>query len=171
MNLKKKILKCNLNSITFTFSEDLNYGLESLCEVYRQNIAWKQKVCWHHPAMFFLNTSSKLSHQQFEFSLKVKVIESSIPFKIFSTLIGLVMMTLKRIPPKRPEQRLLLQLPAQVNKNKLVNLFHWGWTHQFKTPPSKTRVIFMIIIKYIFRVCVFWEGHIIWWNLPFTFDQ
>ena len=24
---------------------------------------WKQKVCWHHPAMFCLITSSKLSHQ------------------------------------------------------------------------------------------------------------
>ena len=34
---------------------------------------WKQKVCWHHPAMFCLITSSKLSRQLFEFSLKMKV--------------------------------------------------------------------------------------------------
>ena len=34
---------------------------------------WKQKVCWHHPAMFCLITSSKFSRQWFEFSLKVKV--------------------------------------------------------------------------------------------------
>ena len=34
----------------------------------------KRNIYWHHPAMFFcLITSSKLSHQQFEFSLKVKV--------------------------------------------------------------------------------------------------
>ena len=32
-----------------------------------------KKVCWHHPAMFCLNTSSKLSCQKFEFSLKAKV--------------------------------------------------------------------------------------------------
>ena len=31
---------------------------------------WKQKVCWHHPAMFCHITSSKFSRQQFEFSLK-----------------------------------------------------------------------------------------------------
>ena len=36
---------------------------------------WKQKVYWHQPAMFCLITSSKLSHQEFEFSLKVKVME------------------------------------------------------------------------------------------------
>ena len=34
---------------------------------------WKQKVCWHHPAIFYLITSSKLSLQLFELSLKVKV--------------------------------------------------------------------------------------------------
>ena len=33
----------------------------------------KQKVCWHHPAMFCLIKSSKLSRQLFEFSLKMKV--------------------------------------------------------------------------------------------------
>ena len=38
---------------------------------------WKQKNCWHHPAMFCLITSSKLSRQQFEFSLKVKVMGSN----------------------------------------------------------------------------------------------
>ena len=27
------------------------------------NKLWKQKVCWHHPAMFCLITSSKLSRQ------------------------------------------------------------------------------------------------------------
>ena len=27
------------------------------------NKFWKQKVCWHHPAMFCLITSSKRSHQ------------------------------------------------------------------------------------------------------------
>ena len=27
---------------------------------------WQQKVCWHHPAMFCLITSSKLSRQKFE---------------------------------------------------------------------------------------------------------
>ena len=32
---------------------------------------WKQKVYWHHLAMFCLITSSKLSRQYFEFSLKV----------------------------------------------------------------------------------------------------
>ena len=32
---------------------------------------WKQKGSWHHPAMFCLITSSKLSCQWFEFSLKV----------------------------------------------------------------------------------------------------
>ena len=31
----------------------------------------KQKKCLHHPALFCLITSSKLSTQQFEFSLKV----------------------------------------------------------------------------------------------------
>ena len=30
---------------------------------------WEQKVCWNHPAMFCLITSSKLSRQWFEFSL------------------------------------------------------------------------------------------------------
>ena len=30
-------------------------------------------MCWHHPAMFCLITSSKLSRQWFEYSLKVKV--------------------------------------------------------------------------------------------------
>ena len=34
---------------------------------------FSQKVCWFHPAMFCLITSSKLSRQWFEFSLKVKV--------------------------------------------------------------------------------------------------
>ena len=32
---------------------------------------WKQKICWHHPAMFCLITWSKHSRQKFAFSLKV----------------------------------------------------------------------------------------------------
>ena len=83
-----------------------------------------QKFVENAQQCFAFTPQANFLAQKFEFSLKVKVIESSIPFKIFSTLIGHVMMTLKRILPKRPEQRLLLQLPAQVNKNKLVNLFH-----------------------------------------------
>ena len=35
------------------------------------------KECWHHPAMFCLITSSKLSRQLFEFSLMVKVMWSN----------------------------------------------------------------------------------------------
>ena len=35
------------------------------------NKLWKQKVCWHYPAMFCLINSSKLSCKLFEFSLKV----------------------------------------------------------------------------------------------------
>ena len=31
--------------------------------------------CWHHPTVFFLITSSKLSCQWFEFSLKMKVMD------------------------------------------------------------------------------------------------
>ena len=38
---------------------------------------WKQKVCWHHPVMFCLITSSKLSIRPLEFSLKVKVMGSN----------------------------------------------------------------------------------------------
>ena len=38
---------------------------------------WKQKVCWHHPAMFCFITSIELSRQLFEFSLNVKVMGSS----------------------------------------------------------------------------------------------
>ena len=37
---------------------------------------WKQKNCWHHPAMFCLITSSKLT-RQFEFSQKVTVMGSN----------------------------------------------------------------------------------------------
>ena len=37
----------------------------------------KQKFCWHHPTIFCLITSSKISCQQFEFSQKVKVIGSN----------------------------------------------------------------------------------------------
>ena len=36
----------------------------------------KTKACCHHPAMFCLITSSKLSLQKFKFSLKVKVMGS-----------------------------------------------------------------------------------------------
>ena len=48
----------------------------------------KQKICWHHLAMFCLITSSKLSCQKFEFSLKMKVMGSNPGYllKIFSTL-------------------------------------------------------------------------------------
>ena len=38
---------------------------------------WKQKVCWHRSAISCLISSSKLSHQWFEFSLKVKVMWSN----------------------------------------------------------------------------------------------
>ena len=38
---------------------------------------WKQEVCWHHPAMFCFITSSEVSRQWFEFSLKTKVMGSN----------------------------------------------------------------------------------------------
>ena len=47
----------------------------------------RQKVCWHHPAMFCLITSSKLS--KFEFSLKVKVIGSNPSYLLKSFLLYL----------------------------------------------------------------------------------
>ena len=57
----EKILKGILDSITSTFSEDLNYGLENIARSCQQT--WKQKVCWHQPAMFCLTSSRKLSRQ------------------------------------------------------------------------------------------------------------
>ena len=42
---------------------------------------WKQKVCWHYPAMFCLITSSKLSGQQFEFDGEGDGIESRLSSK------------------------------------------------------------------------------------------
>ena len=64
-----------MDLITFTFSENSNYGLESLMRnkdktlLVAVNKLWKQTVCWHHKAMFCLITLSKLSCQWFEFSL------------------------------------------------------------------------------------------------------
>ena len=45
------------------------------------------KVCWQHPAMFCLITSSKLSRPQFEFSLKVKVMGSNSSYLLKSFLL------------------------------------------------------------------------------------
>ena len=66
------------DTITFTFSEFKLWEEKFAwcvkakhCWALSTNV-WKQKVCWHHPAMFCLITSSKLSCQWFEFSLKVK---------------------------------------------------------------------------------------------------
>ena len=44
------------------------------------------KVCWQHPAMFCLYTSSKLSCPKFEFSLKVKVIGLNLGYLLKSSL-------------------------------------------------------------------------------------
>ena len=68
---------------TRRFSENSNYLRESLLEVIRLNITgWCQhffvfKVCWQHPATFCLYTWSKLFRPWFEFSLKVKLMESN----------------------------------------------------------------------------------------------
>ena len=48
---------------------------------------WIQKGCWPHPAMFCLITSSKLSCQLFEFSLKVKVMGSNAGYLLKSFLL------------------------------------------------------------------------------------
>ena len=48
---------------------------------------WKQKVCWHNPAMFCPIISSKLSRQSFEFSLKVKVIGLNLSYLLKSFLL------------------------------------------------------------------------------------
>ena len=60
----------------------------------KQNIDWhcqqtfeNKKVCWHHPAMFCLITSSKLSCQKFEFFLKVKVMGSNPGYLLKSFLL------------------------------------------------------------------------------------
>ena len=61
---------CNKN-ITFTFSKNSNYWRsvksawvvkEKHCWAFSTNF-WKEKVCWHHPAIFCLVISSKISHQ------------------------------------------------------------------------------------------------------------
>ena len=44
---------------------------------------WKQKVCWHYPAMFCLITSSKISRPWFEFSLKVMGLNAGYFLKFF----------------------------------------------------------------------------------------
>ena len=46
------------------------------CCVMSTNILFS-KVCWQRPAMFCLYNSSKLSRPQFDFSLKVKVMDSN----------------------------------------------------------------------------------------------
>ena len=51
---------------------------------------WKQKICWHHLAMFCLITSRKLSRQWFEFSLKGKVIWSNPGYLLKSCLLYVV---------------------------------------------------------------------------------
>ena len=61
----ENILKGNLDSIP-------SPSLSKHCGALTTNF-WKQKVCWHHPAMFCLITWSKLFRQKFEFSLKVIV--------------------------------------------------------------------------------------------------
>ena len=45
------------------------------------------KVCWQHPAMFCLYTSSKLSRPSFEFSMKVKVMGSNLGYLFKSSLL------------------------------------------------------------------------------------
>ena len=43
--------------------EKFTLGVKAIhCWVLSPNF-WKQKVCWHHPAMFCFSTSSKLFHQ------------------------------------------------------------------------------------------------------------
>ena len=45
------------------------------------------KVCWQRPAMFLIYTSSKLSCQSFEFSLKMKVMELNPDYLLKSFLL------------------------------------------------------------------------------------
>ena len=47
----------------------------------------KQKFCWHHPAMFCLINSSKLSSLWFQFSIKVKVMRSNPGYLLKSFLL------------------------------------------------------------------------------------
>ena len=84
----EKILKGSLDSI-LSPSPLWNYVWKSLLEVEKENIAglFFSRVCWHHPAMFCLITSSKLSHQTFEFSLKLKVMESNPGYLLKSFLL------------------------------------------------------------------------------------
>ena len=56
------------------------------CREFSTNF-WKQKVYWHQPAMFYSITSSKHSCQQFEFSLKVKVMRSNPGYPLKSFLL------------------------------------------------------------------------------------
>ncbi len=62
-----------------------NYGRENLLELLRQNIAGRcQQKCFA-----FLLQVSKLSHQQFEFLLKVKVMGSNSGYLLKSFLLYL----------------------------------------------------------------------------------
>ena len=90
----------------------------------------KTKVCWHHPAMFCLITSSKLSSQKFEFSLKMKVIGSNpgyllIFFSILTVILDLDIVTKAKLDilKKRSLTQNLLLRPLL---HKTFKNFHSG---------------------------------------------
>ena len=82
---------------------------------------WKQKVCWHHPAMFCLIISKKLSRQKFEFLLKVKVMGSN-PAYLLKSMCSLLMYFMLNY--EKNEKVSITLSPNRVLKCQRVSLEH-----------------------------------------------
>ena len=85
--------------------------------------------------MFFLYSSCKVVRQKFEFSLKLKVIESILPFEIFSTLIQGPWMehVLLLIQPKTGRREVNAPLPPSSTGPKSIEL--WRESELFADGP------------------------------------
>ena len=135
------IIKCmtkRVNIFYFVYAQICVYYLDKIHGILfhiqiTQNTLFS-KVCWQHPAMFCLYSSSKLSRPYFEFSLKVKVMGSNAGYFLKSFL-------------------LYVNLPAWKRQFSHLNFLHTSFL-QFTCRNIIIWQISQKVICHTFHVCL-----------------